>query len=190
MKDEREVLTRQIVSNKLIWEAKRSMIGSLLMCILGAVVLGMMCLILLTPSYVTTVTKLIVSLFISLYFIVCIFFFARALFRMFMAKGGDFTVAEDILTEVNDNQLSIIQLLMHGGIHTLFGNKAHLNHVFRFKSGKMFIANAEEYKNTRLGAVAEFSLPGDSFFLVFYNNSPNKIVLLFSSKTYIVLDGK
>lgn len=72
----------------------------------------------------------------------------------------------------------------HGRKHTLFGNKAHLNYVFKFQSGKMFIANAEEYKNTRLGMVAEFSLPGDTFFLVHYNGSPDKIILLYISKLY------
>lgn len=58
MKDEREILTRQIIFKKLIYEAKRSMIGALLICILGLIVFGMMFLILLTPSYVTKVTKL------------------------------------------------------------------------------------------------------------------------------------
>ena len=57
-------------------------------------------------------------------------------------------------------------------------------HIFKFKSGKIFVANAEEYKNTRLDTAAEFSLRGDNFYLVFYNDSPNKIILLFSSKTY------
>ena len=183
-KDEREILTRQNILKKLIYEAKRSMVGSLLMCVLGAVIFGMISLLLLTPSYVTIATKLIVGILIALYFIACAFFFIRAILRMIKAKRGNFTVVEDILTEVKDNQFNLIQLIMYGGRHTLLGNKAHLRHVFQFESGKTFIANAEEYKNTRLGTAAEFSLPGDTFFLVFYNDNPNKIILLFSSKIY------
>lgn len=183
-KDEREIITRQAILNKLVYEAKRSMVGSLLMCGLGFVIFGMISLILLMPPYVTIVTKLIVGILVALYLIACAFSFIRALLRMIKAKRGDFTIVEDVLAEINDNQLSILQLIMYGGKHTLFGNKAHLNHVFKFKSGKMFIANTEEYKNTRLGTAAEFSLPGDTFFLVFYNDNPNKIFLLFSSKIY------
>ena len=160
------------------------MVGSFLMCILGAVFFGMMSLILLSPSYVTTVTKIVVGILVSLYFGVCAFFFLRALLRMFKAKHGEFTVVEDVLTEVKDNQFNLIQFIMYGGRDTLLGNKAHLNHIFHFQSGKTFIANAEEYKNTRLSTAAQYSSHGDSFFLVFYNDSPNKIVLLFSSKTY------
>ena len=184
MKDEREILTRQTIFKKLTYEAKRSMIGALLMCILGSIVFGMMSLILLTPSYVTKATKLIAGILMAIFFIACAFFFVRALLRMIQAKHGNFTVAEDVLIDIKDNQLSILQLILYGGKHTLFGNKSHLKHVFKFKSGKIFVANAEEYKNTRLETTAEFSLPGDNFYLVFYNDSPNKIILLFSSKTY------
>ncbi len=60
--DEIEILTRQSVLKKLAYEAKRSMVGSLFMCILGAVFLRMMCLMLLSLSYVTTRTKIIVGL--------------------------------------------------------------------------------------------------------------------------------
>lgn len=184
MKDEREILTRQTVLKKLVYEAKRSMIGSLSTCILGAIVLGMMSLLLLSSSSASQGIKLIVGLINALFYITCAFFFVRALLKLIKAKHGDFTVVEDVLKEIKDNHLSIIQLLIYGGTHTLFGNKSHLNHIFQFESGKTFIANVEEYKNTRLGAAAEFSLPGDSFFTVFFNDSPNKIILLFSSKTY------
>jgi hypothetical protein len=190
MKDEKEILTQQIVFKKLMYEAKRSVVGCLLMCVLGAVFFGMLSLILLSPSYVTVITKIIVGILSSLYFIVCAFFFVRALLRMIKAKQGAFTVVEDVLTEIKDNQFSLIQLIIHGGFDALLGNKAHLNHVFHFQSGKIFIANVEQYKNTRLGTAAEFSLPGDNFFLVFYNDSPNKIVLLFSSKIYTYKNEK
>ncbi len=183
-KDEREILTRQMVFHKLAREAKRSMVGTLLICFLGIVLFGMMSLMSLSLPYVTTKTKILAILPIPLHIIICAFFLVRALLRLFKAKRGEFTVVEDVLTEVTDNQFNLIQLIMYGGRHTLLGNKAHLRHVFQFESGKTFIANAEEYKNTRLGTAAQFSSPGDSFFLVFYNDSPSKIILLFSSKIY------
>ena len=189
-KDEREILTRQSVLKKLTYESKRSMVGSLLMCILGTVFFGMMCLMLLSLPYVTTRTKIILGFLLVPYFIACAFFFVRALLRLFKAKRGEFTVVEDMLAEIKDNQFSILQLIMHGGMHTLFGGKSHLNHIFKFKSGKIFVANAEEYKNTKLGTAAEFSLPGDTFFLVFYNDNPNKIILLFNSKIYTYKNEK
>ena len=180
MKDEREVLTRQIILEKLVYEAKRSMVDCLLVSFLGAVIFGMLCLIFLTQPYVTTTSKVLVSLLISSYFIGCAFFFVRALLRMFKAKRGDFTVFEDVLTSVEDNKFSLIQFIFLGA-----RSKYHLRHVFQFRSGKKFIANAGEYINTRLATSAEFSLPGDVFITVFYNDAPNKIILLFTSKTYV-----
>ena len=57
------------------------------------------------------------------------------------------------------------------------------------KSGKKYVINAEEYKLTKLDAVAQFSNPGDSFYVVFYNHSPNKIILIFSAKTHTYKDN-
>ena len=49
---------------------------------------------------------------------------------------------------------------------------------------KEIIANSGEYRNTRLGASADFSIAGDVFYTVCYNDSPQKIVWMYSSKTY------
>lgn len=183
MKDEREILTRQSIQKKLIYEAQRSWVASLLMCFLGAIVYGFMFLL----SHEIFAAKLIVCIFAALNFIVCAFFFVRAISRMIRAKHGNFTIVEDVLTEIKDNEFSMIQFLLYGGWHSFLGNnKSHLKHVFKFQSGKIFIANVEEYKHTRLHSAAEFSLAGDVFYLVFYNNSPNKIILLFTSKTHVL----
>ena len=130
MKDEREILTRQSIQKKLIYEAHRSLVGSLLMCFLGAIVYGFMFLL----SHEIFAAKLIVSIFASLYFIVCAFFFVRAILRMIRAKHGNFTIVEDVLTEIKDNEFSMIQFLLYGGRHSFLGNKSHLNHVFKFQS--------------------------------------------------------
>ena len=68
----------------------------------------------------------------------------------------------------------------------LLGNKAHLKHIFHFQSGKTFIANAEEYKNTRLGTVARFSSGGDVFFLFFITILQTKL-FYFSARKPITI---
>ena len=189
MKDEREILTRQLVLQKLKREAQRSMVGAFLILILGSVLFGMLSLICAVglPKDSGILKLLPVLLFIPV-FITCIFLCVRALLQMLKAQRGDFTVVKENLTEVQDNQFNLIQfltdILLLGVIYKLSGNKSHIRHIFKFESGRQFIANVEEYKNSRLGVSAEFSLVGDSFFLVFYNDSPNKVILLFNSKTY------
>ena len=185
MKDERELLTRQLILKKLTWESKRSIVNSLLIFLLSGLFFGIFILLLAVglPPDAGIVKFIPLILFIPVV-MTCAFSLVRALLRMHKANRGDFTVAEDVLAEIRDNEFSLTQLIRYGGIHTFMGDKSHLRHVFQFESGKTFIANVQEYRNTRLGVAAEFSYPGDRFFLVFYNDSPNKIILLFSSKTY------
>ena len=189
MKDEREVLTRQIVSKKLTYEAKRSMVGALLICILCAIIFGMLNLLLWSAHYVSPITKTVLNLLQLPVYAVCVFFFVRAIINICKTNRGAFTVTEDELVYVKDNEFSLLQFVLYGGRDIIFGNKSHLKHVFEFKSGKKFVANVEEYKNTRLGVAAQFSMPGDTFFIVCYNDSPSKIILLFSSKTYTYKDN-
>ena len=184
MKDEREVLTRQIISKKLTYEAKRSMVGALLISILCAIIFGMLNLLLWSAHYVSPITKTVVNLLQLPVYAVCVFFFVRAIINICKTNRGAFTVTEEELVSVKDNEFSLLQLVLYGGRDIIFGNKSHLRHVFEFKSGKKFVANVEEYKNTRLGVAAQFSMPGDTFFIVCYNDAPSKIILLFSSKTY------
>jgi hypothetical protein len=184
MRDEREILTRQIISKKLIYEAKRSMVGALLISILCAIIFGMINLSLLSAHYVSPITKLAVNLLQLPVYAVCVFFFVRAIINICKTNKGAFTVTEEELVSVKDNEFSLLQLVLYGGLDIISGNKSHLRHVFEFKSGKKFVANVEEYKNTRLGVTAQFSMPGDTFFIVCYNDAPSKIILLFSSKTY------
>ncbi len=186
MKDEREIITREDVGQKLIWESKRSIGLSVLILFLGLIFFGMINLVwsMALPTN-AGILKFIPLLLYLPVFVACVVSFVRSLIRMSKVSRGEFTVTEDILHEVKDNQLSLIQLIIHGDIYTLLGrNKLHLNHIFRFESGKTFIANAGEYDNTRLRTAAEFSLPGDHFFAVCYNSSPDKIILLFSAKTH------
>ena len=189
MRDERDILTRKIISKKLIYEAKRSMFGTLLICILGAISFGMINLLLLSAHYVSPITRLAVNLLQLPVYAVCVFFFVRAIINICKTNKGAFTVTEEELVSIKDNEFSLLQLVLYGGRDIILGNKSHLRHVFEFKSGKKFVANVEEYKNTRLGVAAQFSMPGDTFFIVCYNDAPSKIILLFSSKTYTYKDN-
>ena len=189
MKDEREVLTRQIISKKLTYEAKCSMVGALFICILCVLLFGMLNLFLQAAHSVPQIIKTVGIMLPLPVYVVCAFIFVRAIINVFEIKRDAFTIVEDKLICVKDNEFSLWQLILYGGRHTLFGNKSHLRHVFEFKSGKKFVANVEEYKNTRLGAAAQFSMPGDTFFIVCYNDAPSKIILLFSSKTYTYKDN-
>ena len=189
MRDEREILTRQIISKKLIYEAKRSMVGALLLYILCAPVFGMFNLVLLSAHYVSPTTKTVVILLKLPVYAVCVFSFVRAIVNICKTNKGAFTVTEEELISVRDNEFSLLQLILYGGRGIIFGNKSHLRHVFEFESGKKFVANAEEYKKTRLDVAAQFSMPGDTFFIVCYNDAPSKIILLFSSKTHSYKDN-
>lgn len=187
MPDERDVLTRPIITKKLQREAKRSMIGAALMCLMG-VVFGGALLLLDFSSSTAAAGDALIGVWIALWGLGCLVFFVRALLRMCKAGRGAFTVVEEALTEVKDHQFSLWQLILYGGWDILLGNKSHLYHEFRFESGKTFIANAEEFRNTRLGTAAEFSLSGDRFYLVTYDDRPNKIILLFSARTHVCRD--
>lgn len=189
MKDEREILTRQAVSKKLTYEAKRSIVGSLLTCVLAFILFGMLKLVLPSFTYAKNMMIVLVYVFPLPIYAGCAFYFIRGTINYININKGAFSVVEDELVEIKDNELSLFHLLMSEGRGILAGQRNHLVHVFKFKSGKKYVVNAEEYKHTKLDAVAQFSNPGDSFYVVFYNHSPNKIILIFSAKTHTYKDN-
>lgn len=181
MRDEREVLTREIISQKLIREAKRSMVGSVLMLLLGALALGMLHVMSLYASPSVSSIAVIAEIVLDAIFVgACIFFFVRGALRMSKARHGEFSVVEDSLLDIQEDRFSLWQMLLTGRIF----DRSNYVHIFKFQSGKKVVVNSDEYQNTGLDAAAKFSLPGDTFFLVFYKDSPEKIVLLYSSKIY------
>lgn len=189
MPDERDVLTRPIIAKKLRREAKRSTVGAALMCLMGAVFGGAL-LLLDSPHSTANAGDVLIGALLALWSLGCLIVFVRGLLRMYRAGRGAFTVTEEALTEIQDHQLSLWRLILFGGWHTLLGDRSHRYHRFRFESGKTFIANAGGSKNTRLGVAAEFSLAGDRFYLVCYDDRPSSIVLLFSEKTHRYVDGR
>ena len=175
--DERETLTRNIIFQKLLREAKRSMVGSVLFFVFGSLVLGMMYFMFVPRSKAFAMFQAVSFVILAA---LCLVFFVRGALRMGKANRGEFSVEKDILIDVKDNQLNVWRLLITGRIFS----RSNYDHIFHFESGKTFVANSDEYQSTSLDATARFSLSGDPFFLVFYNDSPEKIVLLYSSKLY------
>lgn len=181
MKDEREILTIEIVAQKLRREAKRSMVGALMTFIFGSIFFGLISLMVLAVSKPGSIAPTIVSsVLFSALTVYCVIILILSAIKLGKIGRGEFTVSEEVLADVKDNQLNVFRAIISGRHF----DKDNFEHIFNFESGKTFIANSGEYRNTRLGASADFSMPGDVFYTVFYNDSPQKIVWFYSSKIY------
>ena len=176
MKDDREILTREHISKKLIRDSKITMLRSVVYFVLGALVWELL-FFKFPPDKLFTFLKTLVFLGLV---VACLFFFVRGALRASWARRGEFEVKEDILTEVKEAKFSIWQMLLSGQIFSRF----NYNHIFRFRSGKRFVANCAEHVKTSVNAAAGFSLVGDTFFLVSYINDPQKILWIYSTKIY------
>ena len=176
MKDEREVINRGTIAKKLIRESKRSAIGTVIFMFLGALLFAL-------PGLIFSdfpIGKTAVGILCAIFVVVCLIYIIRALIDLSRANGGRFTVVEDCLKEVEDNKFSFVNLLTSRG----FFSRQNFNHVFKFASGKIFVANSETYRNTSIDAAATFSVAGDSFFVVAYEAKPNKIIWIYSAKLF------
>ncbi len=181
MKDEKEVLTRQIIFQKLIRECKRSMVGTVLMLFFGALVFGLQYLLVICSLHTVPMTvKVIEAVFFAGLVGACAFFFLRAVLRLGKERQEEFLIVEDRLKAMRDERPNILRMLLTGRI----SSSSNYDHVFQFESGRKFVVNCGEVRNSRLDTVAKFSLEGDVFYLVCYKDSPEKIVLLFASKIY------
>ena len=181
MRDERELLTRDIVQQKLIREAKRAIIGPVLIFLLGFLVLGLPGLLLLKMS--PTFSIVFAVAFIVLAY-VCLFQIKRGNKQLGNAKCGDFLITEERLTKIEDHKLSVWQIILRLNTQFPIITKDYYNHIFEFESGKKFVVNAGEYKDTHIGTVAQFSQVGEELIVVSYVDSPEKIIMLFSPKIY------
>ncbi len=184
MKDERKILTRDIIYQKLLIDAKRTIGMRVLIFILSTLFFGMLYLIALRSGVLAAI--IVTGAFFAFETVSCIFIVVRALLRTIKARRGEFSIIDDSVIEVEDNKLSIYQLLSNVWLHGIFGffPKSNYYHIFKFESGKKFVANREEYRNTHIDTIAQVSLPGDHFFTVFYNDAPEKIILFYSDKIY------
>ena len=190
MKDERELLTRKRIAERLAWEAKHSILGTLIVCGMAALLLTILVRLIIPRTYAALAWLAVVP---------CLIAFTLSLVRSLMQldkiRREKFIVVEDILIDVQTDQLNRRRAFLSGEFrdpsniwNLVFGNRWYdrdcYEHIFQFQSGRRFVANAHTYHGTRLETVAEFSMRGDTFFLVMYENAPKKIVLLYSSKIY------
>lgn len=183
MKDERRVLTREIIRDKLINEAKRAIVGCVLVMCLDLFVFGigyLLFLITLSPSHPAMIIWAVAG---GGTLIVCLAGIVKAVKLQTKAKQGSFTVVKERLLDVKANKLNLRRHLTILDVN-LFLTRDNFYHVFLFESGKTFIANSEENQYTHVDTAANYSLAGDHFFIVYYNDTPDKIVLIFSDKMY------
>ena len=183
MKDERRVLTREIIRDKLINEAKRAIVGCVWVMCLDLFVFGigyLLFLIALSPSHPAMIIWAVAG---SGMLIVCLVGIVKAVKLQRKAKQGSFTVVKKRLLDVEANKLNLWRYLIMLDVN-LFLTKDNFYHVFIFEGGKTFIANSVEYQYTHVDTAANYSLAGDHFFIVYYNDTPDKIVLIFSDKMH------
>lgn len=181
MKDEREILTREIISQKLKRDAKRSVVGAVLMLIPGALVAGLMHAMTQLASPSPSLLALLAEIVVDAAFVTaCAVFFVRGILQLNRVRRGEFSVTEDILLSIEDNRLSFGQMLLTGRLF----DRSNYVHDFKFLSGKRFVIGSEQSRNTHLSAAAGFSLPEDAFLLVSFNAFPDKVVWIYSCKIY------
>ncbi len=180
MKDEREILTRQIVYKKMMTKAKSSVIGALIFFFFEALAFGMQIWLVAMASSMSTAVVILEGLLAAALVGHFVFLCMRGVIRMGKVQREEFIVVEDRLEDMQEERPNILRMLMTGRI----SNLSNYDHVFRFESGRKLVVNCGEVQNSRMDAVAKFSLPGDVFYLVCFRDSSEKIVLLFATKIY------
>ena len=127
MKDEKEVLIRQTVYQKLIRECKRSMVGSFLLSLFGALIFGMQYLLVVcSSSSVPLVVHVIEAVAFVGFVGACAFFFLRAVLRLGKARREELLVVEDRLESMYDERPNLLRMLLTGRISSL----SNYDHVF------------------------------------------------------------
>lgn len=188
--DEREVLTRKRIAEQLVREVKSSILSSAIVCGAGALLLTLLCRAFMM-GWESKAPGGLAWLAVVPWVIVFIVSSVRSFSQFGKIRRGEFMVVEDVLTDVETDRLNRRRAFLFGEYsiwnHLLFGrgyDHSCYEHIFAFESGRRFVTTASVDRNTRLETVAEFSMSGDTFFLAVYQDEPQKIVLLYSSKIY------
>ena len=187
MKDTREILTRDILQQKLIQEAKRLIIGATLLLVPISIILGL--------TYLVVCYSTSPNSFLSIFLLVAIIDAAiifgidiiRGAIRLCKARQGEFTIVEENLIKMEAFKFSFWQLFLRFDLRFPILSLIHrpyFNHIFEFESGRKYIVNADEYKDAHVNTAAQISQVGDTLLVVSYNDNPRKIIRIFSSKIY------
>ncbi len=187
MKDEREILTRDIIQQKLIREAKRRAIGSALILFPILVAFGLMYLLAIattSPTSFPAILLLVVLVGVVIIFGIDIL---RGTIQLHKARKGNFSIAVESLVKMEDFKFSIWQFLLRFDLRfpiLSLIRRPYYNHIFTFENGKKFVANAYDYEKTHINTAAQISNDGDKMIVVVYNDTPEHIIMLFSTKIY------
>ena len=187
MKDTREILTRDILQQKLIQEAKRLIIGATLLLVPISIILGL--------TYLVVCYSTSPNSFLSIFLLVAIIDAAiifgidiiRGAIRLCKARQGEFTIVEENLIKMEAFKFSFWQLFLRFDLRFPILSLIHrpyFNHIFEFESGRKYIVNADEYKDAHVNTAAQISQVGDTLLVVSYNDNPRKVIRIFSSKIY------
>ena len=187
MKDTREILTRDILQQKLIQEAKHLIIGATLLLVPISIILGL--------TYLVVCYSTSPNSFLSIFLLVAIIGAAiifgidiiRGAIRLCKARQGEFTIVEENLIKMEAFKFSFWQLFLRFDFRFPILSLIHrpyFNHIFEFESGRKYIVNADEYKDAHVNTAAQISQVGDTLLVVSYNDNPRKIITIFSSKIY------
>ena len=187
MKDNREILTRDILQQKLIQEAKSLIIGATLLLVPISIILGL--------TYLVVCFSTSPNSFLSIFLLVAIIGAAiifgidiiRGAIRLCKARQGEFTIVEENLIKMEAFKFSFWQLFLRFDLRFPILSLIHrpyFNHIFEFESGRKYIVNADEYKDAHVNTAAQISQVGDTLLVVSYNDNPQKVIRIFSSKIY------
>ena len=187
MKDNREILTRDILQQKLIQEAKHLIIGTTLLLVPISILLGLTYLVVCystSPNSFPSIFLLVAIIGAAIIFGIDII---RGAIRLCKARQGEFTIVEENLIKMEAFKFSFWQLFLRFDLRFPILSLIHrpyFNHIFEFESGRKYIVNADEYKDAHVNTAAQISQVGDTLLVVSYNDNPRKVIRIFSSKIY------
>ena len=157
MKDTREILTRDILQQKLIQEAKSLIIGATLLLVPISILLGLTYLVVCfstSPNSFPSIFLLVAIIGAAIIFGIDII---RGAIQLRKARRGEFTIAEESLIKIEAFKFSFWQLFLRFDLRFPIISLIHrpyFNHIFEFESGRKYIVNADEYKETHVNTYA------------------------------------
>ena len=187
MNDQKEILTRDIVQQKLIGEAKRRAIGAALILAPILVALGLMYLLAIATTSPTSFLAIFMLVALVGAIIISGIDILYGSIQLYKARKGNFSIAVESLVKMEDFKFSIWQFLLRFDLRfpiLSLLQRPYYNHIFEFESGKKFVANAYDYKETHVNTAAQISNVGEKMIVVVYNSNPDRIIMLFSPKIY------
>ena len=187
MKDEREILTRDIIQKKLIQKTKYAITGAALILIPVSIVFALLYLLscgITSPTSFPSVFLLVAFAGFAIIFGIDM---VRGAIYLGKARRGEFSITQESLVKMEDHKFSFWQFLLRFDLQYPIRSLIHrpyFNHIFEFESGKKYVVNADEYKETHINTAAQISHVGETLIVVCYNDTPEHIVTLFSPKVY------